>query len=131
MGGVNLRATEEVVPGQPEFRAVVLGGHDGRIEIVVRGELDIAGTPALDTAVAPLLGLARLQVEVDARQLSFLDASGIGWFVKFRNLLRARGGDLVICSPSLQVQRLLGICGLTDLLATDPAQVSDRVLTRV
>jgi anti-anti-sigma factor len=124
-----VRRHDDRVASEPtEFTAVVRR-HDDRVEIVLRGELDIAGAPTLVAAVAPLLSLAGLWVELDAHELSFLDANGIGWFVKMRNMLRARGGELVVHSPSPQVRRLLEICGLTGLLVGDLAEVSDRVLT--
>jgi anti-anti-sigma factor len=123
-----MRATNGVVPGPIDFNAVVVGCEDGRVQVVLRGELDIVEAPALLAAIVPLLGRTGLRVELDAQELSFLDASGIGCFVRCRNLLRARGGELTIHSPSLQLRRLLGICGLTGLLGGDLAGVVGRGL---
>jgi anti-anti-sigma factor len=127
MSGANRRATHTDLPDPIDFSAVVRCRYD-RVDIALRGELDTAGAPALVAAVAPLLSRTGLWVELDARELSFLGASGMWWIVKIRSLLRARGGELVVCSPSFRVRRLLDICGLTELLARDLAEVSGQML---
>lgn len=119
MGHAAARAPTGLTFEASQFRAVV-PFRAGRIDVALRGELDIAGVPVLVAAMAPLLGLEGLSVELDARELSFLDASGIGCIARIRYMLRNRGGDLAMRSVSPLSRRVLAICGLSDLLAEDP-----------
>lgn len=124
MGQVKTRATTGgQVSGPVDFQALV---HrlDGRVDVALQGELDYAATPVLVAAVAPLFSLDRVWLQADAAELSFIDASGIGCLVKIRSLLRAGGGGLVVHSASPLVRRVLGICGLTELLAGDAVEVA-------
>lgn len=119
MGHVTTRARVDLASDPGDFRAVVRC-RDAAIGIALQGELDVASVPVLLAAVAPLLRLEGLSVELDARELSFLDASGIGCIVRIRYVLRARGGDLAMRSVSPLARRLLVVCGLGDLLVDEP-----------
>lgn len=73
------------------------------------GELDLAGEPAVQEALAPLLGGE--DVLVDISDLSFIDSSGV------RALLRAASGmrgeaQLILHRPSAPVMRVFELMRL-------------------
>ena len=88
-----------------------MGGDAFMVEIealspaVVRlhGELDMAGGPRLLSALACLNG----DVELDCSGVDFIDAAGLGAFVRAHQQCAARGGQLVVMDPSPVVVRLL------------------------
>ena len=86
---------------------------EGRRPAVVRliGELDLAGTPLLESVLAGLDG----NVEFDCSGLDFIDAAGLRAFQKAHEGCAARGCTLVLVDPSPAVDRLLRIVELHPL----------------
>ncbi|HEX6424737.1 MAG TPA: STAS domain-containing protein [Acidimicrobiales bacterium] len=97
-------------PGGCAFSASV---HRGRPAVVrAIGELDLAGVPRLLSTLERLHG----DVEVDCSGLEFIDAAGLGAFVKAHHACAARGARLVVVDPSPAVVRLLRLVRLDALL---------------
>jgi anti-anti-sigma factor len=88
-----------------------VGGDAFMVEIealspaVVRlhGELDMAGVPRLLSALACLNG----DVELDCSGVDFIDAAGLGAFVRAHQQCATRGAQLVVLEPSRAVLRLM------------------------
>jgi anti-anti-sigma factor len=57
----------------------------GRYRLVLSGELDLQGAPALEAAITRLCTAGALEIEIDLRDVWFIDSSGL------QALLRARG----------------------------------------
>jgi anti-sigma B factor antagonist len=108
---------------------VFLVDRDGMIDITaasrgpwavvhVRGELDMATTPALAEACAGLDG----PLAVEASGIEFIDSTGL------RGLLRLREGRdrFVLMAPSAVVRRLLTLTGLAGSfeVVSDPADLA-------
>lgn len=87
---------------------------DGRGPAVVRltGELDLDGVPRFHSALAGLDG----DVELDCSGLTFLDAAGLGAFLKAQETCAVRGSKLVLVDPSPAVDRLLRLVELDTVL---------------
>jgi anti-anti-sigma factor len=96
--------------GEVAFMASV----DGQSPAVVllTGELDVAGVPRLHSALAGLDG----DVQLDCSGLEFIDAAGLGAFLKAREACSARGCKLVLVNPSAAVDRLLRLVELDAVL---------------
>ena len=91
--------------------------------VSVCGEVDIA---AADDVLATVLAASRADsagILVDVSAVTFIDAAGIGTFLRARNFERDGGRDLALHAAPLLVTRLLDICGLPDLV--EPAFSSD------
>jgi anti-sigma B factor antagonist len=77
------------------------------------GEIDVAVTPALrdllDGAPSPL-------VIFDLRQVSFMDASGLGVLAAAWRRARSMGGAVRLLSPDQRVMRILEITHLDKVL---------------
>ena len=90
----------------------------------VSGELDLLTVPQLRDALAGLGGRDR-GVVLDFSGVSFVDSSGLGLLLSMARTAEAKGGWLVVRSPSAAVRRLFGIAipdGVPGLvLEPDPA----------
>jgi anti-anti-sigma factor len=56
----------------------------GRYRLVLSGELDLQGAPAVESAITRLCTAGALEIEIDLRDVWFIDSSGV------QALLRAR-----------------------------------------
>lgn len=90
-----------------------------RDELVVslQGELDIATADGLVDVLAGAIIVAADDLVVDLAAVRFIDAAAIGVLIRCRVLLRLQSRDLTLRGPSAWVERVLGICGLADVVA--------------
>jgi len=89
----------------------------GEVLLAVDGELDMATTPRLESALADVLaGGSCPRVVLDLGGLGFMDACALGCIVRIGRRLAAGGGALVVLRPSRPARRLLELCGLGGLL---------------
>ena len=56
------------------------------------------------------------EVVVDLEHATYIDSAGLGVLVSVQNRLLARGGNLVICSPTRRSMKSLEIAGLSSCL---------------
>lgn len=101
-----LGVTTEAVPG-----ATVLS---------VSGEIDLHTAPSLRAALEPAVRSAREQgtaVVVDLTAVSFLDSTGLGELVGANKALAISGDRLHVVAVGDRLPRLLGLTGLTEVLA--------------
>lgn len=97
----------------PQFSVDVLMTGTSRL-VTVEGELDAATAPALaDALQAAAPGET---ITVDLEGLTFLDSSGIAVLLAAHRRDAVDGTRLRLTRPSEAVSRVLGICGLLDVL---------------
>lgn len=103
--------------GPPAFGIEVV--HRGRrARVTVRGELDIATAPALERALIELMRIGR-PVTLDFRELTFIDATGLGLLLRTNAHAHARRDGLEFAVlPGPRVQQLLDLCGLASQVRT-------------
>lgn len=89
-------------------------------EIAVRGELDIAAVPALDTALRRARGSGR-EVALDLSRITFLDICAARSILSAVLAASPAGQTLTIASASPAVRRMLTLMGADDLVVTRPA----------
>jgi len=87
---------------------------DGTLVIVPSGELDIATVDRVRTALAERS--ADESVQIDLRNLSFLDTSGLQFVVETHRRAREEGYPLQILRGSANVHRVFEIAGLDAVL---------------
>jgi anti-anti-sigma factor len=103
----------------PEGEAVSSNGADSteifRVEstdasavLALIGELDIAGVPALSTAIASVSS-AHNGLTFDLSRLTFIDSSGLNELLR---ALREHDGRIRLVSPQPNVLRVLDIAGV-------------------
>jgi anti-sigma B factor antagonist len=82
----------------------------------LRGEIDIAVATSLRPGWYALAEHERLEeIVVDLREVTFMDASGLGLLVGTRNRQQRHGGELRLCNASRCVVSLLRLTGLSDV----------------
>jgi anti-sigma B factor antagonist len=84
--------------------------------LVLSGELDLASSGILDTAIAELCTDGARRIVLEMGDLSFMDSTGLRAVLVGRELCEVNGGELLIGETSQQVQRLLDISGVAEKL---------------
>lgn len=97
----------------PEFTCSWSTGGAGTAWIRVSGELDIATTPQLETALREARAQARLLV-LDLRELSFIDSYAAHAIVTASLAARQVGSRLVLLRGRPSVDRVFSVTGLCD-----------------
>ncbi len=92
---------------------VVSEGSQARV--LVRGELDVAGAPELDAALARAYRAGVSDLVLDLRGVTFIDSSGIRCVIDAHHQSRARGLELHI-HPGLEAGIVFDLAGLTGRL---------------
>jgi anti-sigma B factor antagonist len=90
---------------------------DGSVHTLqVTGEVDVATTGQLEsTAMGAMDTVGRRGVvELDMREVSFMDSSGLRMLMTLRKRAEENDVDLVLRSPSRPVQRLLELTSLAE-----------------
>lgn len=86
----------------------------GRLTVLFTGELDMQSAPALIAVVDQQLTDCRpREVVFDMSALTFLDSTGIGLLVGYRNQGRSDGFDVAVVNSSTRIRRLFEINALT------------------
>ena len=88
---------------------------DGDVRVAVRGEIDIATSDELRSALLALSDQGARQVTVDLSDLDFIDSTGLGALIRVLKHYRELGGDLKLASPTRPVRKVLEITSLDKL----------------
>lgn len=88
---------------------------DGTVRVAVRGEIDIATSDELRSALLRLNEQGARHVTVDLADLEFIDSTGLGALIRVLKHYREQGGDVVLASPTKPVQKVLEITSLDKL----------------
>jgi anti-sigma B factor antagonist len=92
---------------------------DGGVAVlVVRGELDVYSSPALDAAVDQVLGDGARSLVLDLGEVGFIDSSGLRSMIRARQQAGSSPDAVRIRNPQPATVRLLDITGLTDHFPT-------------
>jgi anti-anti-sigma factor len=100
--------------------------HPSEVVLALHGEADLATAPLLAEALARVSGAGDAPVALDATGLEFIDTSCLDVITNARAVLRERGRDLVVRSPSRLFHRLLTLVDMEDLI--EPAHVRQQAL---
>lgn len=94
-------------PGELEVTVDDLG--DGRTAVQVRGELDLATSAELESALEAVSGS---RVLLDLTDCGFLDSSAIRVVATQAERLGAAGGGMSLIAPDPKIRRVLEIAGI-------------------
>jgi len=89
---------------------------DQAVVIGVRGELDLASSPALEHELERGTAASAPLVIVDLRELEFMDSTGLSVVVRAHQRATENGQQFAVVRGSQQVQRLLSLTGVADRL---------------
>lgn len=99
-----------------------------RLVLAIEGALDVATAPQAEEALQQFISEHGPSVILDASRLNFVDSKGVGTLISAAKAARDAGGRLFLREPTLPVQKILEMCGLTELFpapAPDPAEVPE------
>jgi anti-anti-sigma factor len=82
--------------------------------VSVRGEVDLATAPELESCVQQAFATAPDSVLLDLGGLTFIDSSGLRVLVALSNDARARGAALSLRNVPRHAERVLDLTGLSD-----------------
>ena len=109
--------------------SIELAEHDGRVEVVPRGELDMASAPELEQTIMPRIQDGKWVV-LDLRSLDFIDSSGLRVVVGAHRAAEAGAGRFTCIrgTPGSTVHRIVEIAGIDGVIEMidDPADASPR-----
>lgn len=88
-----------------------------RVTVVVRGELDLEGAPALECALREALGRSIHGIDLDLSGVEFCDCSALNIMLGMRHRALHEGKTVILRSAGPMVERLLGLTGTLSLFA--------------
>jgi len=97
------------LPHEEELFAIQVRADGAAIELVLRGELDLAGAPRLAGALARAMATGAEQIALELGELEFIDGAGVGLIERTGRQLRGRGGELTLRHPTPQVRRVFAL----------------------
>jgi len=89
----------------------------GQAVVTLRGELDLASTPAAASHLITAVAACGPSVIVDLASLESIGYSGLAILVRMLKWTRGSGGHLTLAAPQQQVRRVLEATGLIDVFA--------------
>jgi len=104
--------------GAPEQLRIDSRQESDRVVLALTGELDMANTPLLQTAMDSPALAATKTIVLDLQGLSFLDSTGLRVILSAREQCWRRGQEFAVTPGSPQVQRLLSVTGVGEHLRT-------------
>jgi len=85
--------------------------------VTIRGEVDLATSPELESSVSRAFDGAPSVVVLDLGALTFIDSSGLRVLVSLAREASARGASLALRAVPPHAQRVLDLTGLSDTFA--------------
>lgn len=107
------------VSAEEEFFAVDVALDGNQATVAIKGEVDVATAPQLWDTLESLPGaVSELVLGLD--QLTFMDSTGIRVVVRAHELMKQRGGALVLQSPDAATRKLLEITSVDKVITIRP-----------
>jgi anti-anti-sigma factor len=94
--------------------SVELVRSDHTARVVLRGDIDLAATPALNAALSE--AMAGQRVIVDLSRTSFIDSTGIGALVMASRAATDAGTSLTVVPGPAKVMNILRLSGVDEFL---------------
>lgn len=88
---------------------------DGRLRLIVAGELDIATSDLLDECLQ-MTAATRKRVILDLHQVSFIESSGLRVILAALRHAQREGWGLTLTESTPAVQRLFDVAGVRELM---------------
>lgn len=111
-------------PGDPEDwptpEGVTVEQVDDRAVVHVRGEVDIATSPALDDVVEQTLARGARQVVIDLADVTFMGSSGLASLLRAHRRAAEEGSEVLLRRPSRAVSDVLDMTRLRERFQYDP-----------
>jgi anti-sigma B factor antagonist len=100
---------------------------DGAAILMLAGEIDLATAPQVISKFQELADRDLTDVIIDARDVSFIDSTGLHAFVKGKQIIHEKGSQIILV-PSPQVRRLFDLVFPGRRLFADRMETMDEAL---
>jgi anti-sigma B factor antagonist len=101
---------------EPEDFSIQENAEGDRCTLVLKGELDLASTPALEAAVARLCADGASELVLDLHGLSFIDSTGLRTILSSMSLCEEHLCNFWLIPGQRAIQRLFELAGLLERL---------------
>lgn len=91
----------------------------GEVTLVVRGEIDIASAPVLESEFREAERARPRRIVLDFGELSFIDSTGIHLLIQAQRRADASGHQLVLTHVPAHAMRLFSLTGITAQLTIE------------
>ena len=95
---------------------------ESEVVVSLDGELDLATVEPLSGILREILEQRPATVALDMARVSFIDSTGIRCLVNAASAAATDGCKVVVRRPTATVVRVLGICGVDELLLDESAR---------
>lgn len=112
--GTEVDAKVDTLPPETPSESCPTGSKQARVE--VRENVTYLNAQALLDGLLEHLSRGVTQVRVDVARVEFVDSAGVGILLKAAKAFNGAGGDLILISPTLSLQRILKIVKLDRVL---------------
>ncbi len=93
-----------------EFDLQIEPGGEGT-RIVLKGDVDIAAVPELESARERALGQRPERLLIDLRQVDFVDSSGLKFLLETHRLAQQDGWELALTRPTERAMKVFEVTG--------------------
>jgi anti-sigma B factor antagonist len=100
----------------------------GAAILMLSGEIDLATAPQVLSKFQELADRDLTDVIIDAREVSFIDSTGLHAFVKGKQIIHEKGSEVILV-PSPQMRRLFDLVFPGRRLFADRVETMDEALT--
>ena len=94
----------------------VLGVKNGELTIALSGDIDLGNAEAFYEAVMTAYQATPADVTFDCNELSFIDSTTLGTFVKIFKAIQADGRKMKLCALQQKIKKLFLICSLDSIM---------------
>jgi anti-anti-sigma factor len=91
---------------------------DGRLQVVIKGDLDIDGTEIINDELIPKL-LMYKKVNIDFKYVPFVDSSGMGLLMTLVHRLSENETSITISNVQKDVFEIFELLQIPDILGVD------------
>ena len=92
--------------------------------IEVEGRVDSSNADKLQVALDQQIDKGAVNMVVDLEKVDYMSSAGLRALVSALKRVKKDGGDLRICAPSVRVQEVLELAGLTSIFEVFDDQVT-------
>jgi anti-sigma B factor antagonist len=96
------------------------GRRDPLYTVIVAGEIDMVRATEFDDLVSGFEASGAANAQIDLRQVTFIDSTGLGALARIRQIAVDRGGRVTLVGPGRATSRLLTLVGMDEMFEIIP-----------
>lgn len=89
---------------------------NGRYVVVMDGRVDVSDSDMFGKAIAPLMSMKNVNVEIDCSCLDYTSSQGLKLFLQLRDAVTSTGGSLVFTNMQPQVKEIFDLSGFSKVM---------------